>query len=383
MFKDAHNVVILTAALAAFAPPCPAEVAMQTNRWTRNQEGFDAFSRRIQSMELRNLLAREGVKAHTREAPPNVNPLTDSHGGTIGEEGRVFLQGKPSVIAYYLGKPKTVTEVGVLGFNWDTRANQDYEVRLADNSARPREMPRFDGPPQLTTGETIIGANGGGFHSYFRNKAGGPLVPGKVDWVEFRIWRTYNVKAGEPGESKTCANSATVVRELEVLGTEGDILVLTPEEIARRKALREAPRKPPYEKKATWQETMVAAREAIVQWETELDKLMLPESGVRLGPWHAMGPFAADSPEARHISRERDLDVTNAVALKVGQETRTLAWTPATAIEDGQLADVADRIGGEPGLVVFLCRTLECDHEFNRSYPSTTSVSACCAGRSG
>ena len=42
-------------------------------------------------------------------------------------------------------------------FNVDTRANQDYEVRLVDNSAKPGEMPAFSGPPSLTTGDKVLG----------------------------------------------------------------------------------------------------------------------------------------------------------------------------------------------------------------------------------
>jgi len=357
----------LAALLAATPLSSRAEVEMKTESWPRNQEGFDAFAKRIAAMELRNLLARRGVTVHRHKAPQIVNLLTDSYAGTIGEEGRVFMDGKPSVIAYYLGEPKTVTEVGVLGFNWDTRSNQDYEVRLVDNSAKPGEMPKFNGPAQLTTGDIIIGANGGGFHSYCRNKSGGALVPGKVDWIEFRIWPTYNVKAGQPGKSKTKATSATVVCELEVLGTADDVIVHTPEELARRKALREAPHKPPYEKKATWQETMVAAREAMLRWETELDRLMLPDSEVTLGPWHRLGPFAADSPEARLLSRERRLDVSKPVAVKVGKETRKIAWAPAPDIVDGELVDACKAAPGQQGQVLFLCRTLEIATQFERN----------------
>ena len=372
MHKGRADLVYMAfiAALLAVAPATLlANVELHTENWPSKADGFDAFSLRVESMETRNLLARKGVTVQTRNASGNVRMLTDSCAGTRGDEGRVFLQGKPSVVAYYLGEAVTVTEVGLLGFNGDARANQDYEVRLANNSGKPGAMPKFEGPPQLTTGETLIGANGGGFHSYFRNSPGGPLVPGKIDWVEFRIWPTYNVKAGQPGKAKTQANSATVVCELEVLGTSDNVITFTPEELARRKALREAPRQPPYEKKTTWQKTMVASREAILRWETELDHLMMPESGVHLSPWHILGPYDADSPEARHIPGQRDLDIGKPVTVKSGKETRSLVWKPVTAVRDGVLQDLVKQAGGKPGQVVFLCRKLENDCEFERNTP--------------
>ena len=60
----------------------------------------------------------------------------------------------------------------------------------------------------LSTGDKVIGNNGGGFYAYFVEKNSGELAPGKADWVQFRIWRTYNVKAGTPAKAKNTADSA-------------------------------------------------------------------------------------------------------------------------------------------------------------------------------
>ena len=64
-----------------------------------------------------------------------------------------MLNGQPTVINYYLGEPKTITEIGAFTFNWDRRANQDFEVRWANNAEQPGVLPVFGKQPDLTTGD--------------------------------------------------------------------------------------------------------------------------------------------------------------------------------------------------------------------------------------
>jgi len=267
------------------------DIKMETESWANNDDAFAKFEDRIRETHTRNLLARKKAKCVEAAgvAMSGVRGLVDGAAGVRGQEGRVGISGNPSVITLYLGEAKPITEVGVYTFNIDARSNQDWEVRFANNTQQPGTKPKFEGPPTFTTGAKVIGANRGGFHAWFRAKDGSDIVPGEADWVQFRIWRTYNVKAGSPAKAGNTAHGWASAIELEVLGHKDDVLVLSKEEIARRKALREAPRKPNYEKKATWQETMVAAREAIVEWESLQDALAMPDSSVSMSPGTQLG----------------------------------------------------------------------------------------------
>jgi len=248
-----------------------ADTVLQSEAWENTDAGFAAFTRRIETTQARNLLTR--CKARTAAQPAgvsNVALLIDGQTGTRGEEGRVFVNGQPSVVAFYLGEPKAIHEIGVYSFNVDTRVNQDYEVRFADNHQQPGTMPSFPAQPQLTTGPKVLGPNRGGFHTRFINPSGGPLAPGKVDWVEFRIWRTYPVVAGTPAHGEQSTGAAVLI-ELEVLGDPSDLP--TKEDLAVLEMRRNTPRVPAYVKMATWRETLVASREAMVRWEGQQDFL--------------------------------------------------------------------------------------------------------------
>ena len=230
---------------------------------------------------------------------------------------------------------------------------------MADNSAHPGQLPKFPDAPLLTTGDTILGRDGGGFHTSFVSGDNKPLVAGKVDWIEFRIWRTYPVKAGLPARNKDAGGWNAVI-ELEAFGEPGDVIVMSPEEKARAAALREKGAHPPYEKKATWQETMLASREAILRWECEIDQLVLSRAGVGLGNWHTLGALAADGEDLRQIEQLTKVDLAAPVALK----TRQLAWREAPEIKDGQLANLAAMFKARSGEVVVLCRTCSLESEF-------------------
>gem|GEM_PF-562969 len=333
------------------------EVVMHTEVWDNTPEAFERFDQRIRDYRGRNLLGRKGVAVVPDRGNTigGVPCLHDGDAGERGGEGRANVNGSPSVVAFYLGQPKPITQVGVFSFNGDRRANQDFEVRFADNSANPGKLPQFPEGPHLTSGDKILGRNGGGFHTWFVEKGGGTLVPGKADWVEFRLWRTYSVEAGQPAKTDR-PNGWSAIVELEVFGDEGDVVTPSKEELDRRAALKKAPRQPAYEKKATWQETMIAAREGIVRWETELDLLVAPDAGVTFGPWHLIGPFAAGSKEARETEGARRIDLAK-------------GWRQLPELKDGAMAELARPLNAKPGEMIFLCRTARIERVLDRQNP--------------
>ena len=180
----------------------------KTESFPNNNKGFGQFNERIRAMHGRNLLARRGLRVLAGRL--DAAELADGDAGVRGDVGRVNIAGCPTVITYYLGQPKPVYEVGFFTFNGDSRANQDFEVRLADNSAKPGQEPTFPKAPTLTTGEKVLGADRGGFHTSFVSPDGGPLVKGKVDWVQFRIWRTYGANAGSPAKKEAPGWTAAI-----------------------------------------------------------------------------------------------------------------------------------------------------------------------------
>jgi len=334
-----------------------AQVEMRTERWANNDEAFAGCNERIVAGNPRNLLARKPVRC-TSNGGLNVGSLrflTDGYAGSRGDDGRAFVNGQPSVITFYLGEPKPIHEVGLFTCNIDARANQDFEIRFASSAAAPGKEPAFPDKPHFTSGDKVIGPDAGGFHSWFVAEGGGPILSQKMDWVQFRIWRTYNVKAGTPART-TDPQSASVYVELEVYSAPDDVIQLSAEEIARRKAIREAPKRPTWEKQTTWQETMLAARKAIVEWEILHDRLAIPDLGADFGPWHARA-LDPQSKEARAIDGQRKLDLG--------------AWTRLDGLRDGDIADLARLTQAKPGQIVFLCRTLEAHQQFDRRNPLT------------
>ena len=367
MYKTSPGTVAIAAALfvSAFSSVLAA-AGMKTEDWPNTDEGFQAFEHRVGATNPRNLLARKRATVVATEAG-NAEGLADGAAGERGGEGRVFVSGQPSVIACYLGGVKEIREVGVYTFNIDARANQDYEVRFADNGAKPGEKPAFPDAPALTTGDKVIGSNRGGFHSWFVDEAGGPLTSRKVDWVEFRIWRTYNVKAGSPAKTREPQGWCAVI-ELEVLGPEDDVVLPSPEELAKRKALRALPRQAPYVKKGTWQETMVAAREALLEWECSLDRLILRDGVVRFGPWHAAAPLPRDHEAVARLNGSRRVDLSTKEG---GPAPR---WRACPEAVDGQLLDIGRLLKARPGEVVFLARTVTISTALDRRKPFTVGA---------
>ncbi|NQT87166.1 hypothetical protein HQ560_10405, partial [bacterium] len=350
--------ILLVSAVAMAGAPI-----MKTQTWKSSQPAFEEFARQIEGNFPRNLLARRGVRfvKDGKVGPAGVQMLTDGSAGELGDAGRVNIEGMPAVFVVYLGQPKAITEVAVYTCNIDSRSNQDFEIRVADNSKNPGKAPKFPKAPTFTSGPKILGADRGGVCTRFAAD-GTPIVAGTIDWIEFRVWRTYGLKAGQPAKTKK-ATGWTALTELEVLGAKDDLL--PQKEIERLAAIRKAPTKPAYEKKATWFETMVAAREAIVAWETEQDLLALSEGVASFGPWHTAGPFAAKSDQAQAVIRLRSVTFPQTPVKKADP----IIWTKRDDIPTGQLVDLAPLLKAKPGQVIALCRTLKTEHKTDGRHP--------------
>lgn len=346
------------AAIVAFAMSLVCEAAsadtlVDTQGWQCNQADFAKFNQRVASHASRNLLARKGVKMIASEGAGSLDSLTDGDAGTLGDRGRCFISGRPTEITFYLGQPKVVKEIGVFSFNVDTRSNQDFEVRLADGSARPGVMPAFPARAQFTSGDRVLGHNHGGWHTRFIDPRGGPLTPGKVDWVQFRIWPTHMANAGEPAKTADSRRGAAVVVELEALGDEHDVVLPSPRELAYRKTLREAPRQPEFVKKGTWQETLIASREALLEWECLQDRLALHSFGMDFEPWYVLGPLPGKDPLVRQILEAREIDFA---ASRQTADGKSLTWQRRDDLIDGRIHDMAGSAALDKNSVLFLCR---------------------------
>ena len=330
-----------------------AAPTLKTESWEDNDAAFAAFAARIQSSHNRNLLARDDVHAvmDPHSAIPDAGMLIDGDAGTRGDRGRVFVDGQPSVITFFLGTPKTIKEVGAYSFNGDARSNQDYEVRFASGGPAPGVVPDFPEKAQLTTGDRIVGNDHGGFHTRFVDEHGGPLVQGKYDWIQFRIWRTYGVKAGHAARTGD-PSSGTAMVELEVLGDDRDVAPPTPEQQAYVKAAKAALGQPEWVQRPTWRESLTATREELLQWECLQDHLALYKAGVALGPWHLLGPVPQGGKVAQQIQSADRLDLTARYADEHGKQ---FAWQKCEKFADAQVNDLSTY--GKEG-VIFLCRSL-------------------------
>jgi formylglycine-generating enzyme required for sulfatase activity len=354
---------LAAAACVALLSASGAETLLQTRKWANTDAAFAEFAETVAASRERNLLARKGAQLHDGNGVGGMSALADAEAGARGGDGRVTIDGQPSLITCYLGKATPVFRVGFYSFNIDARANQDYEVRFADNSAKPGSKPEFAERADLSTGEAVIGPDSGGFYSGFERADGQPLTA-RADWVQFRIWRTYNLKAGYRARS-TDADGWTAGIELEVCGAPDDVLVLSAADKARREALRQAPREPPFVKQATWRETLQTAREETVRWETALDVLQAGEGGVTLGDWQVLGPLDA-GPEVERLEQLREVD------LKATYGDAKLAWRPLEGLPDGQLIDVARLVGAKAGQTLFLARPVSVEQQF--AWPHTFCI---------
>ncbi len=204
-----------------------SDVKMKTRHWGNDQGAFDEMEKAVLEYAPLNLL----VFPEARGIENTNSLLTDSSVGKIGAEGRVFISGKPTKLVYYLGKPQTIKSIRLFTGNIDTRANQDFEIRLANNEKNPGTKPQFPEKATFTSGSSVIGGNNGAFSTWFEkeNPTLENLVEEKYDWIEFRIWETYQAWASHPAKEKTPATNASCYLELQVIGDPA-VLFKTPEE---------------------------------------------------------------------------------------------------------------------------------------------------------
>ena len=122
-----------------WACPSRADVVLQTAAWSNTDEDFAKCDERIRAGVESNLLARPGVAVMTGDGSlVQAQFVTDGNAGVRGGTGRAMLGGRlPTVFRFYLGEPKRIREIGAFTFNGDTRSNQDFEVRWANNADKP------------------------------------------------------------------------------------------------------------------------------------------------------------------------------------------------------------------------------------------------------
>lgn len=213
-----------------------AKVEMTTQSWTKNADEFTTMQNDVAVGHVLNFLNFPGAKIVESSGinASNYVAISDSLVGQLGGDGRIGVEGKPARLVIYLGKARSIKEIAVYSGNIDTRANQDYEIRLVNNEKNPGQKPNFNGAFMLTTGDKIIGSNVGGFKSSFRETENGKFIGDQqFDWVEFRFWSTWPIRAGEPGKAASKATSWMSLIELQIIGDESDpTLYGSPEEKA-------------------------------------------------------------------------------------------------------------------------------------------------------
>ena len=206
---------------ALFAVPVSAQVEMTHQVWQPNQ--FHAMATPVHDVHDLNLLAFPGARLVRSTGVSDARFLTDGEIGVLGGSGRSQISGNPSVLIYYLGKPRKIQEIRLYSGNIDSRGNQDFEIRLANNASNPGTAPRFSEEPTFTSGDQIIGPGAGGYVSRIAG-TGNASVSGDnlYDWVEFRIWRTFPSLVGDLSKSQSTANSWASFVELQVLADADD-----------------------------------------------------------------------------------------------------------------------------------------------------------------
>ena len=202
-------------------PSAAAQVEMTHQSWQPDE--FGAMAQPVRSGHDLNLLAFPGARLEQAANVDNAHYLIDGNIGSYGGEGRVPINGNPSTLLYYLGKPRSIQEILLYSGNIDSRSHQDFEIRLANNEHDPGKVPTFPAEPTFTSGNKILGAGSGGFLSRIADKSGKPLSGDqKYDWIEFKIWRTYPSKVGDAAKNQNPANSWASFIELQVIADPND-----------------------------------------------------------------------------------------------------------------------------------------------------------------
>lgn len=219
MKKLICSAAILGAAFVLSGACYSGEIKTSTQHWP--PEKFAQAAAEIAEFSDLNLLEFPGAKLTVASEVSDPQFLTDGNAGAYGGVGRVAINGAPSRVVYYLGKPRKISSIRLFSGNIDVRGNQDFEIRLANNASAPGKEPKFPAEPTFTSGDKVVGGNNGVFVTAYENSEG-PLFEQEYDWIEFKLWRTYKVNAGEPGKAKSAADSWASMLELQVLGDVND-----------------------------------------------------------------------------------------------------------------------------------------------------------------
>ncbi|MDR2168575.1 MAG: SUMF1/EgtB/PvdO family nonheme iron enzyme [Planctomycetaceae bacterium] len=197
------------------------QVELTHHVWHENT--FGDLRNIVQEKADINLLAFPKAKLVNAINVSDPQYLIDGDVGIYGGIGRVSINGSPSVITYYLGKAQSIKEILLYSGNVDTRSNQDFEIRLANNESNPGKLPAFPAEANFTSGDKIIGPNIGGYLSRFATKNNQPVTGDKkYDWIEFKIWRTYPSKAGSPAKNNNKSDGWTAFLEIQLLADPND-----------------------------------------------------------------------------------------------------------------------------------------------------------------
>ncbi|MDR2762443.1 MAG: hypothetical protein LBB88_07585, partial [Planctomycetaceae bacterium] len=198
-----------------------AQVELTHNVWRQNT--FGEMQNTVNEKNNINLLNFPNAKLFQSRDIGNPQFLTDGNVGVYGGDGRATIDGQPSVLIYYLGKPQSIKEILIYSGNIDSRANQDFEIRLANNESNPNKLPEFPNEPTFTSGDKILGANAGGFLSRFASLNNKPITDDKkYDWIEFKFWRTYPSQAGTPAKNNNKANGWASLLEIQLIADPND-----------------------------------------------------------------------------------------------------------------------------------------------------------------
>ena len=219
----AVSAVLLLAALPLCAAPFDG-VSFEVVPFGPDDAQMTGVQQLIDVNVFNNLIAYPGARLALKKDVGWDELLTDGEVGVIGAAGRSVVYGKPSRLVYYLGKPQTIKEIRVFSADVDARADQDYEVRFANNAANPGVIPEFPAKADLSSGDEILGADAGSLMTRFYRKDGGDLSSEKYDWVEIRLWSTAMhddtaaKRAGLPAKNRNDANDWCSLIELQVVG---------------------------------------------------------------------------------------------------------------------------------------------------------------------
>ncbi|MDO5566144.1 MAG: hypothetical protein Q4G59_05760, partial [Planctomycetia bacterium] len=233
MRYEQRRTVILAGLMLVLCLTSVASAQMSGRHWGDTQKACTMMDKEIEQFGDLNLLTfpdavcvfdgkLAGANLTAGKPRPVPSMMIDGTTGNLGAEGRMFISGKPHRFVFYLGQPRAITSVRVFTANVDTRANQDYEVRLVRSDNPPEKIPAFPKEPTLTTGKNIVGANKGGYSTYFQKSVEENLFPEKYNWVEFLFWETWPINSGRPGKDKSQANNAMTLVELQILGNPTD-----------------------------------------------------------------------------------------------------------------------------------------------------------------